>query len=238
MALSNQQLNEYLDRGFTIIDGFFSEDEVHIMQQELAALQEQGLLRNVSTDGDGETESNTEFNLQICPLSPKNETFRKLPFAAKVIEAMGQLSDEPMFHRLDQIFLKPARNGAGTGWHQDNAYFTEAQAEHSVAGIGMWIAVNDASLANGTMQLIPHKHHEVLEHVRDGGSDHHVTCAAVVDESTAIPAEVKAGGVIFFNYGVPHCTKANTTDGDRADWRCTFSKNRMLNCARALFTDR
>src|SRR6185436_3624996 len=53
-----------------------------------------------------------------------------------------------------------------------------------------------------------------MEHARDGNSDHHIGCK--VDESQAIPIEIKAGGVLFFNYGVPHCTKANTTDKERA----------------------
>jgi hypothetical protein len=45
-------------------------------------------------------------------------------------------------------------------------------------------------------------------------SDHHIRC--VVDERDAVPVELAAGGVLFFNFGVAHCTKANATDRDRA----------------------
>merc|ERR1719195_1898457 len=55
-----------------------------------------------------------------------------------------------------------------------------------------------------------------LEHVRDGASDHHVTCRHKVDEVEAVPVELPAGGAVFFNFATPHCTRANGTDQARA----------------------
>jgi ectoine hydroxylase-related dioxygenase (phytanoyl-CoA dioxygenase family) len=78
----------------------------------------------------------------------------------------------------------------------------------------MWTALHDATVANGTMHIVPRAYRTLIEHERDSGSDHHIRCN--VEESKAIPIEIKAGGVLFFNYGVPHCTKANTTDKERA----------------------
>ena len=225
MSLTEQQISEYQSQGFTIVDGFFSPEEVSVMLAEMKRFQDEGLLRNVSTEGDGKTHSNTEFNLQICPISPVSEVLRALPFADKVVKVCNQLIGEAVQHRLDQIFLKPAGNGAGTGWHQDNGYFAESRGQESFQGFGMWISLHDASLENGTMQLIPNMHDQILEHVRDGGSDHHVTCAASVDPDQAVPVIVKAGGVALFNYGVPHATGPNTTDKDRAGLALHFLKD-------------
>ena len=44
--------------------------------------------------------------------------------------------------RLDQVFLKPPRDGMGTNWHQDNAYF---KISDPLKGTAMWIAVHDAT---------------------------------------------------------------------------------------------
>ena len=66
------------------------------------------------------------------------------------------------------------------------------------------------------MHLIPGVHQQILPHLRDGGSDHHITCAAAVNESDAIPAILQAGGAILFNYGVPHCTKNSHHNDDCA----------------------
>jgi ectoine hydroxylase-related dioxygenase (phytanoyl-CoA dioxygenase family) len=216
MVLNADQVSDYHDRGFTVVHNFFNSSEIAVMRGELQRLLDAGCLNNVATDGDGVTQSTSSINLQICPLSPESEVLRTLPFAQKVVGLAQQLLGESVVHRLDQIFLKPAGNGSGTNWHQDNGYFSESRGQAAFQGFGLWIAMHDASLANGTMQLIPHRHTEILPHLRDGGSNHHVTCAAAIDPAAAIPVEVPAGGVAIFNYGVPHSTGANTTSHDRA----------------------
>ena len=211
MKLTSEQLTQYRNDGYTTVPDFFNKKEVTAMQAELQRLKDNGLLRNVARAGDGKTESDTAMNLQICPLAPKSEFFRSLGFAEKVVEVIRQLIGDPIVWQLDQIFLKPARHGMGTSWHQDNAYF---KIKDRRQGVGMWTAIHAATVANGTMHVIPRGDVELLAHERDGGSNHHIKC--VVDESLAVPIELPAGGVLFFNYGVPHCTKGNTTDAERA----------------------
>ena len=109
------------------------------------------------------------------------------------------------------MFLKPGRHGAGTAWHQDNAYFKIADP---LRGTAMWIAIHDATVANGTLHLIPGSHRERYEHRRDPDSDHHIR--AWPPEERAEPIELEAGGVAFFCYGTAHCTRANTTARERA----------------------
>jgi len=214
--LTDQQLADFRRLGYTTVSDFFAAEEVHALRVELARLIAAGEGRNVHTEGDGATYSAERSNFQICPLSHRSPLIRALPFDEKVVAAIPRLLGCDARLRLDQIFLKPARTGVGTGWHQDNAYFRHAQGQDATRGVGMWIALHDATVANGTMHVIPEAFATVAAHERDGGSDHHVTCAADVDESRAVPIELPAGGVLFFNYGVPHCTKANTSDGDRA----------------------
>jgi len=174
-------------------------------------LKRDGLLSNVATAGDGKTQSQIKANLQLCPMSPHSELFRALPFAPKVQAAIAQLIGDPVVLHLDQVFLKPARHGAGTNWHQDNAYF---KIPDPLKGTALWTAVHDATVANGTMRVIPDAFTEQLEHTRDPDSDHHVRCYP--DESRAQMIELPAGGALFFAYGTPHATGANTTDRERA----------------------
>jgi ectoine hydroxylase-related dioxygenase (phytanoyl-CoA dioxygenase family) len=134
-----------------------------------------------------------------------------LPYHPKVVSFVSQIIGEPFVRYLDQIFLKPGKSGAGTQWHTDNAYF---KIGDPTKGIGMWVALHDATIANGTMHMLPGVYRQTFEHARDMGSDHHIIMQA--DESKAVPIELPAGGAIFFNFGVPHCTKANTTDKERA----------------------
>ena len=212
MALTEEQLKTYREDGCVIIPDFFNEKESLALRSELDRFVKEGLIRNVATDGDGETVSKTKANLQLIPLWDKSDLYRALPWSPKVVQAVTQILGDAWCRWLDQIFLKPAHHGAGTGWHQDNAYF---KRDDATTGVGMWTALHDATRANGTMEVIPKSHLTEYEHARDLGSNHHIT-AKGVDESKAIAVEVPAGGVIFFNYGVMHCTRANNTDKPRA----------------------
>jgi ectoine hydroxylase-related dioxygenase (phytanoyl-CoA dioxygenase family) len=211
MGFSEEQKAQFQSQGYLIVPGFFDEREVDALQKEVERLKREGKLHNVATDGDGTTHSATKANLQLCPMSPHSELFKALPFSPKVRRAVSELIGDPVVLHLDQVFLKPGRHGVGTNWHQDNAYFNISDP---LKGTAMWTAVHDASLDNGTLRVIPGSHLSKLEHSRDPDSDHHIRCYP--SEENAVPAIMKAGGVIFFAYGVAHATGANNTDRDRA----------------------
>ena len=211
MRFSTRQIERFRGDGYLVVPAFYGADEVAALQAEVERFRREGLVRNVATDGDGTTHSTTKANLQLIPLFDKSDLVRALPFDAKVVEAVSQLIGDPFLLHLDQMFLKPARHGVGTAWHQDNAYFRIADP---LRGTAMWIAIHDATLANGTLHLIPGSHRERYEHRRDPDSDHHIR--AWPPEERAAPIEMEAGGVAFFCYGTAHCTRANTTDRERA----------------------
>lgn len=206
-SLTATQRQQFKEEGYVAVPNFFTEKEVAAMCVELERFKQEGLGRNVATDGDGTTHSTTRVNYQIIPLNDKSTLFRAMPFHPKIIDHVGQLIGTPFVRHLDQIFLKPARTGAGTGWHTDNAYF---KISDPTKGTGMWIALHEATIDNGTLHVVPGSYKQTFEHERDPHSDHHIH--AQVDDSRALAIELPAGGAVFFNYG----TRANTTDKERA----------------------
>lgn len=211
MDFNEAQVRDFRAHGYLAVPQFYSPREVMAMRAELDRLQREGFLRNVATDGDGKTHSQAKQNLQMCPMSPKSPFFRAMPFDPKVVRAVSQLLDDPVLLHLDQVFIKPGKSGSGTSWHQDNSYFKIADP---LKGTAMWVAVHDATIANGTLEVIPDVFRTEYEHSRDPYSDHHIRCYP--DESQAVPVELPAGGVVFFAYGTPHCTRGNNTDSARA----------------------
>jgi phytanoyl-CoA hydroxylase len=211
MQLSPEQIEQFRTEGYLALPEFWTPEEIAAIRRELDRLKEAGLLRNVATDGDGTTHSQVKANLQLCPMAPHSTFFRAMPFASKVAETVKALLGDPVLLHLDQVFLKPAGHGAGTNWHQDNAYFKIA---NPLKGTALWTAVHDATIANGTIRVIPRAFSKALPHERDMDSDHHIRCWP--DESRAVPIELPAGGVVFFCYGTPHATGGNATDHERA----------------------
>mgnify|MGYP001160943784 CR=1 FL=1 len=207
---TDSEILSYFNEGYIIRDNFFSDEEIYILQSETEKLFKAGKFKNVATKEDG-SESFSKKNLQLIPLFEHSRIFRSLPYQKKVIKAISELIGDPYILHTDQIFFKPANIGLGTSWHQDNSYF---KIDDPLKGVALWIAINDANLENGALKLIPGMHMKLLYHERDPNSDHHIRCFP--QEDNAIAVELKAGGVIFFCYGVPHCTGANISNKDRA----------------------
>lgn len=219
---NSSEIDQFRSEGWVAKDEFWTEREVKAMRLELDRLKAVGLLRNVATDGDGATPATDMLNLQLCPMFPHSDLYRAMPFAEKAISAVRQLIGDPLVLHLDQVFLKPGKQGMGTNWHQDNAYF---KIDDPLQGTAMWTAVHDATIANGTIHVIPGSYRVAYEHGRDPYSDHHIRCYPPEDEAVAI--ELPAGGVAFFAYGVAHCTLANTTDQERAGVALHFINGTM-----------
>jgi len=209
--LTTQQVKHFRNYGYVPVENFFNNDEIRAMLHELERFKREGLGHNVATEGDGTTPSEVDVNYQIIPLKDKSHLFRSLPFHDLVLETVNQLIGDPVVRVLDQIFLKPGHSGTGTDWHQDNGYF---QVADPTKGTAMWVAMHDATIANGTLHVVPNSHQMVLEHGRDPGSNHHLHTE--VDDSLAVPIPLAAGGVVFFNFGIAHSTRRNNSDKERA----------------------
>jgi len=106
--------------------------------------------------------------------------------------------------------VKAPGGGAEKPWHQDNAYFS---VENMDQVIGIWIALDDATVSNGCMHLLEGGH-------RLGPLRHYHTfdCEIVpdrIDPGAAIPIELKAGGMLVFHSNLPHQTPANSSPDRR-----------------------
>lgn len=117
MFLTTPQLEQFRSQGWLCVERFWSAAEVAAMRDELTRLEHRGKLRNVATAGDGKTPDSGVANLQLCPLAPHSELFTVMSHAPQAVEAVTQLIGAPNVLHLDQVFLKPARHGAGTNWH-------------------------------------------------------------------------------------------------------------------------
>ena len=53
--------------------------------------------------------------------------------------------------KYDSCFLKPARSGSATPWHQDNGLWRDGDTEP----FNFWMALDPATIENGCLQMIP-----------------------------------------------------------------------------------
>jgi ectoine hydroxylase-related dioxygenase (phytanoyl-CoA dioxygenase family) len=107
----------------------------------------------------------------------------------------------------DQAVYKKPGTAAPFPWHQDNGYaYLEPQQY-----LTCWIALTDATEENGCPWVVPglHTMGTLRHHVSDTG----LVCFDRTDE--AVPAPVRAGGMVVFSSLTPHSTGPNRTDAVR-----------------------
>jgi hypothetical protein len=109
------------------------------------------------------------------------------------------------------LFVKPPRF-QGQAWHQDEIYIPTR--DRSL--IGAWTAMDDATLENGCLWVIPGSHRTgYLYDQREHGNPDEFDFAPEsygFDESEEIPVEVKAGAVVFFNGYLLHRSFKNRSE--------------------------
>ncbi len=108
------------------------------------------------------------------------------------------------------LFVKAAGK-PGQAWHQDEDYIPTR--DRSLCG--GWIALDDATTENGCLWVLPGSHRRGVLYPQAVQEDRRFDCA---EESTgfpwseddAVPVEVKAGSIVFFNGYLLHRSLPNT----------------------------
>ncbi len=119
------------------------------------------------------------------------------------------LGSEPKLYQ-DMALLKPPGGGVEKPWHQEKAYFHIGVDEPVV---GVWIALDDATCANGCMHVLPGSHlgGPVLHvHERDWQ-----ICDSWLEPGLDTAVPLPAGSALFFDGFLHHGTPANRTQTRR-----------------------
>lgn len=126
------------------------------------------------------------------------------PTLVRIVEA---LAGEKVVKFQEMALLKPPK-GREKPWHQDHAYFDTDNSKHIV---GVWIALDEATIANGCMHIMPGKHHEPVVHF--ARRDWQICdTAALQIKQLCLAVPLKPGGVLFFDSFLPHGTPTNHTN--------------------------
>jgi len=145
---------------------------------------------------------------------PVFSSFCRQPAFKNVCEGLGLTS--PLLLQTMYIFKQP-HIGGEVICHQDATYLrTEPQT-----CLGLWVALEDATLENGCLWGIPGGHtgpepKAVLKRKSDGnGTVTEILDESPFDENAKVPLEVKKGSVLAFSGLFPHMSFANRSGKSR-----------------------
>src|SRR5215467_13391433 len=119
-----------------------------------------------------------------------------------------------LFHL--SVWPKDAHDPAFVSWHQDATYFGLEPPLHVTA----WVALTDASVATGCMEVIPGSHKGGQLHHHETPSLHNLlsrgqTLSHPLDRSRTVFMPVRAGQFSLHHTHLVHSSGPNRTDGRR-----------------------
>jgi phytanoyl-CoA hydroxylase len=213
--LSAEQLEAYHRDGYIVVEDLLTSEEVDSLRSRLReythggrpptglAIQvepriQRGELK-VNHPGDGIR--------KIDFLVQNDDIFYKLGAHPNIVSIIEQIVGPDIKLFRNSLLLKPPEVGSAKGMHQDSPYWPIEPMDLC----SCWFALDDATVENGCMGVIPASHKwGAVPHV-------HVTDDYVVDESyynmdDMILAPVRAGGGLFFHSLLLHYTAPNRSD--------------------------
>ena len=141
--------------------------------------------------------------------------------AANVCRAT--IGDTAYLHN-EQFVVKMTDTETSFAWHQDSGYsvYQGGAARHKPY-ITFWIALDDMSVANGTISVLPFSRaasRELVEHV---WVDEQNAMVGYQGDDPGDPVEVAAGTLVAFSSFLFHRSSANTTDKPRRSYFIAYT---------------
>ncbi len=145
----------------------------------------------------------------------RDGVFADFAHCAAVVDTVSELIAPDVDVFLSQFIFKTP--GAwGQPWHQDSFYFPFDPARPVV---GVWLAVTEATLANGCLHVLPGSQSEpVHTHVPDRRPGANYGYFEIVDHDMAAsePVLMHPGDLLVFDSHLMHCSTDNESAGLRA----------------------
>ena len=151
--------------------------------------------------GDKGTLSREQRHLGVRKLMgfvPYDRRLQALAEYPPILEVVRRLVGNEPERFQEMALLKSPKIGREKPWHQDCAYFN---LPLGTPVVGVWIALDEATIANGALHVIPGSHREgPVNHFRR--RDWQICDTEIaVERDVAVP--LKPGGVLFW-HGMTH----------------------------------
>jgi len=142
-----------------------------------------------------------------------DRTFHEIVKSERFLDLIRPLLGEDLLHFYSRYFQKPPHTDASIPLHQDGGNDYSLEPNEFVT---LWIALDDASLANGCMWVMPGTHRGQLLPVEPLPPNYwrisQVAVGSEVLAAATVPLEVNAGAVVLMHPKLVHGSGPNRSD--------------------------
>lgn len=214
--LSPDQIEEYRRDGITLLPSLLDASTLGRLHEAIDSIVA-GAIENGDTsilELEPEAVDGKAVARRIYDPCERHQVFRELCSDTRILDAVECLIGPDIGLHHSKLNMKPSRVGSAVEWHQDLAYFPHTNDDLVTA----LVYLDDASIENGCLQVIPALHHAYLDHHDETGRfSGLITDEAFTSQATpARPLPAPAGSVILMHCLLPHSSLPNRSrDGRR-----------------------
>jgi phytanoyl-CoA hydroxylase len=211
-------LDFYRSAGYLVVEDALDSAEISAFQEESVRVckgrgDEMPELRGLAALPDDDA-----LRKVLCVHFPHklSATFQEALRQPRIVDFLTAMIGPDVKAVQSMLFIKAAGK-PGQAWHQDE-YFIPSR-DRSLTGV--WIALDDATVDNGCLWVVPGSHQPGVLYPERQTEDSRFDCtteAYAFPRGTvgAVPVEVPAGAAVFFNGYLLHRSLPNvTTSGYR-----------------------
>ena len=216
-----EQVDLYIDQGYLLVQELLRPDDLNELKIDLAKLAKGGYPCKTLEPQPAHLSDDAVMQNILCIHFPHliSPVIKRYTAHARIAAVLGRIVGAHLKEGLwdgavkcmqSMFFAKPPGK-PGQAWHQDEVYIPTR--DRSLCGA--WIAIDDATLDNGCLWVVPGSHQAgVLYPQRPHGREDEFDNAPEsygFDDSAARPVEAPAGSVIFFNGYLLHRSFKNAS---------------------------
>ena len=154
-ALNDSMQRDFEDRGFVMLPGLFSEDEIAAVRAEVGTVASR-------TGPEVIRELDSDAVRMVYGAHRHNEAFRRLSRHPRWLEPVQALMGGPVYIHQSRLNTKAAFRGGPWTWHQDYATWSDRDGLREPRAFMVAILLDEASPINGPLMLVPGSHHRGL----------------------------------------------------------------------------
>jgi ectoine hydroxylase-related dioxygenase (phytanoyl-CoA dioxygenase family) len=231
-ALSEDELRSFSNSGFVTMTSIAPADEVAGIRKILQELVDRRAGEKEGSFFDtmeGSTSRGVLRSIQINNPSLYHRQLLETNYVRNATRIAHQVLSPQCFLLSDFLLLKPANVGAGTPWHQDEAY---SDPEYDHAQLTFWMPLQDVGPQDGCMIYLPGSHlMGVLQHrsLNNDPHTHAFECAVSFSDEQSVHCPLPAGGCAVHGQRTLHCSTNNVSNVDRYAYLLTFGTSPTLS---------
>jgi ectoine hydroxylase len=155
--LAPEFIEEYIENGFVLIEGLFTDEEIHALQQETVRLRddpETRLMQETITEpGNGEVRS-------VFMVHANNTLFRRLAADPRLAGIAQYILNDDVYIHQSRLNYKPGFRGKEFYWHADFETWHMEDGMPAMRALSISVTLTENLACNGPLMLIPGSHME------------------------------------------------------------------------------